>query len=87
MGEPFGGREELLEVMPGSDEVGYVGWSAVRTPDARFIRWDDGKRELYDLVADPWELREPRQGGARAGRPQMEARLDDLLASATVAEG
>ena len=83
-GEPQGGREELLEVMPGSEEVGYVGWSALRTPDARFVRWDDGKRELYDLVADPWELRnvartDPEQAA------EMEARLDELLAAS--AEG
>ncbi len=79
-GEPLDGREELLEVMPGSDEAGYVGWSALRTPEARFIRWDDGKRELYDLVADPWELRNvARTDPARAAG--MEARLDVLLAA------
>jgi hypothetical protein len=84
--EPFSGREELLEVMPGSEEVGYVGWSAVRTPEARFVRWDDGKRELYDLAADPWELQnlasaEPERAA------QLETRLDALLASAAVVEG
>ncbi len=84
-GEPFGGREELLEVMPGSDEVGYVGWSAVRMPDARFIRWDDGKRELYDLAADPWEL-ENLAKAEPEWAAQMETRLDALLASATVVE-
>jgi arylsulfatase A-like enzyme len=85
-GEPSRGRDELLEVMPGSDEVGYVGWSAVRTPDARFVRWDDGKQELYDLAADPWELEnladaEPERAA------QLETRLDALLASAAVVEG
>ncbi len=54
-GGAFGGAAELLEVMPGSHDEGYQGWSAIRTPDRRFIRWDDGQRELYDLVADPWE--------------------------------
>lgn len=78
--ETFEGRQELLEVMPGSRGPGYTGWSALRTPDWRLIRWDDGGRELYDLLADPWEQRnviaaEPAQAAA------LEARLDALLAS------
>jgi N-acetylglucosamine-6-sulfatase len=85
-GEPFSGREELLEVMPGSDEIGYVGWSAVRTPDARFIRWDDGKRELYDLAADPWELANLARAEPEWAA-EMETRLDALLAASAVAEG
>jgi arylsulfatase A-like enzyme len=85
-GETFSGREELLEVMPGSDEVGYVGWGAVRTPDARFVRWDDGKRELYDLAADPWELKNLAESEPERAA-EMEGRLDALLASAAVAEG
>jgi arylsulfatase A-like enzyme len=81
-GEAFAGREELLEVMPASRGVGYTGWSALRTPEWRLIRWDDGKRELYDLLADPWEQRdlvtvEPERAAA------MEARLDELLATST----
>ena len=84
-GDPFGGRQELLEVMPGSGGDDYVGWSALRTPDGRFIRWDDGKRELYDLAGDPWELHnlvrsEPQQAA------RMEARLDELLAASAEAK-
>ncbi len=84
-GDPFSGRQEMLEVMPGSGGVDYVGWSALRTPDARFIRWDDGKRELYDLTGDPWELEnlvrsEPQQAA------EMEARLDVLLDASAEAE-
>jgi arylsulfatase A-like enzyme len=85
-GEPFSGRQEVLEVMPDSGGVDYVGWSALRTPDARFIRWEDGKRELYDLTNDPWEQEnlvrtEPQQAA------EMEARLDVLLATSAEAEG
>jgi arylsulfatase A-like enzyme len=80
-GRAFGGGLELLEVMPASHDEGYQGWSALRTPDRRFIRWDDGQRELYDLAADPWERRD-----LLADEPQvaveMEARLDELLAGA-----
>ena len=32
-------------------------WVAVRTAGAILIRWEDGTQELYDLVADPGELR------------------------------
>jgi choline-sulfatase len=81
-GESFEGRQELLEVMPGSRGVGYTGWSALRTAAWRLIRWDDGKRELYDLLADPWEQRnvvtaEPERAAT------MEARLDELLATSS----
>jgi arylsulfatase A-like enzyme len=77
------GRQEHLEVMPGSS--GYPGWEGLRTPERHFVRWDDGRRELYDLVADPWQRRnvvreEPDVAAA------MEARLDELLA-ASAAEG
>ena len=53
MAEP----RELLEVMPRSNELSYQGWSAIRTPERRLIRWEDGQRELYDLAADPGSAR------------------------------
>jgi arylsulfatase A-like enzyme len=83
-GASFGGAAELLEAMPASHDEGYQGWSAIRTPERRLIRWDDGQRELYDLAADPWERRD-----VLADEPQvaaaMEARLDELLAGAAPA--
>jgi arylsulfatase A-like enzyme len=77
------GRSEHLEVMPGSSD--YEGWNGLRTPERHFVRWDRGRRELYDLVADPWQRRnlvaeQPDVANA------MEARLDELLA-ASAAEG
>ena len=79
-GEGSAGRAELLEVMPGSNDLSYDGWSALRTPDRRFIRWDTGEGELYDLAADPWQLTD-----LMAAEPEvaaaMEARLDELLAA------
>jgi N-acetylglucosamine-6-sulfatase len=77
-GEAFSGRSELLEVMPRSNDRSYAGWESLRTPEHRFIRWDTGQRELYDLAADPWERRD-----LVAAEPElastMEARLDELL--------
>jgi arylsulfatase A-like enzyme len=77
-GEPFEGRDELLEVMPASREESYPGWDGLRTPRWHFVRWLTGRRELFDVLADPWErvnlvTTEP----ARAA--MMEARLDELI--------
>jgi arylsulfatase A-like enzyme len=81
-GEPFDGRGELLEVMPGTPDEGYVGWQALRTPAWRFIRWRDGKRELYDLATDPWELRDVVADETEQAA-RLEARLDELLAASS----
>ena len=80
-GAPFFGRLEHLEVMPRSNvSGGYPGWDALRTPRWHFIRWQTGRRELYDLEADPWELRNlVRSQEDRAA--MMEARLNELVAA------
>ncbi|MFV2065300.1 MAG: hypothetical protein ACC726_17560, partial [Chloroflexota bacterium] len=55
-------------------------WAALRTPQWRFIRWDDDRArdELYDLVADPDEL-----VNLAAEQPdrvnEMSSRLDILI--------
>jgi arylsulfatase A-like enzyme len=71
-------RSEHLEILPASS--GYEGWEALRTPEYRFIRWEDGHRELYDLAADPWQRRNlaERQPDVAAA---MEQRLDESLAA------
>jgi N-acetylglucosamine-6-sulfatase len=72
------GREEMLEIMPADPDGFYEGWAALRTPAWRYIRWDSGVRELYDLAADPWEMANlVEQDAARA--EQMDARLDELI--------
>jgi arylsulfatase A-like enzyme len=83
-GRAYGGSAELLEVMPKSNDLSYQGWSAIRTPDHRFVRWDDGQRELYDLNTDPWQRTDllAAEPGLAA---TMEARLDELLAGAAPA--
>ena len=78
-GEAFEGRDEVLEIMPATPGRAYKGWAGFRTPRWRFIRWDDGATELYDLRADPWEqqdLSESMRGRAR----RMESRLENLIA-------
>jgi arylsulfatase A-like enzyme len=72
------GRDEMLEIMPADPDGFYEGWAALRTPDRRYIRWDSGARELYDLVADPWEMMNlVDEDPARADA--MDARLDELV--------
>jgi arylsulfatase A-like enzyme len=45
-------------------------WRAVRTEDALYVRYRNGERERYDLLRDPWALRNlaPEGGGAGLAR-------------------
>jgi N-acetylglucosamine-6-sulfatase len=56
-------------------------WSSVRTATHKFVRYDNGDEEMYDLAADPHELdsiaRNPFFAEQRA---LLNARLDALLA-------
>lgn len=81
-GEAVVGRSELLEVMPRSNDLSYAGWDALRTPERRFIRWDTGRRELYDLTTDPWE-RENLVSLEPEMAARLEARLDELLVASS----
>jgi N-acetylglucosamine-6-sulfatase len=67
-------RSEVLEVMPADPAGIYPGWAAIRTPELRYIRWDAGLRELYDLGRDEWE-----QENLVDSRPEEAARLDQRL--------
>ncbi len=65
LGERPPDRTALLTVMlHGNPITGMPAWSAVTTypgnPLGRwhYIRWRTGRRELYDLALDPWELRD-----------------------------
>jgi arylsulfatase A-like enzyme len=77
-GEAFEGRDELLEVMPRVRTDGYPGWDGLRTPRWHFVRWLTGRRELFDVIADPWERVDlaPLQPELAEA---MEARLDELI--------
>lgn len=77
-GAEFEDRAELLEIMPADPAGIYAGWAAIRTPAWRFIRWDSGARELYDLAADPWELENLVKDQSQRAKG-LETRLDALI--------
>ncbi len=60
--------------------VGYVGVSDVAR-GLKWIEYETGERELYDLRRDPWELTNLSQDPAyRSQRESLEGRLQELLA-------
>lgn len=89
--EPAPIRTALLTVMlAGNPITGMPPWSAVTTYEGdplgrwHYIRWDTGRRELYDLARDPWELRDvsadPALGEVRRA---LERRRRALMAEGT----
>lgn len=50
---------------------------AVRTEEWKYVEYETGEKELYDLVNDPYELN--NLAGKRAYR-EIEARLAERLA-------
>ncbi|MCC7372812.1 MAG: sulfatase [Chloroflexi bacterium] len=56
-------------------------WSGVRTPTHKYVRYDNGDEELYDLAADPDELESLAHNPMFAEqRAALAGRLDVLLA-------
>jgi len=53
-------------------------WRGVRTQRWSYARWRDGRTELYDLQADPWELTNLADSNPEQ-RDAMEARLQAFL--------
>ena len=77
-GEPFAGRSTILELQTTSHTTARIFWSAIRTRSWHFIRWSNGKRELYLLTTDPWELKN-RISRDPAKALELETRLDALI--------
>ncbi len=64
----------LIEHLGGSN--GVPSYCAIRTPTAKYVRWQDGEEELYDLTADPYELRSAAADPAYATlKARLHARL------------
>ena len=69
-------REILLE--SGKNDAGAPVYHGIRTARYKYVVYDDGDRELYDLRADPDEIH--NLAGERAVEP-LEAKLAARLAS------
>jgi arylsulfatase A-like enzyme len=81
----------LTEMLSGNPITGMPPWSAVTTyagdPLGRwhYIRWRTGRRELYDLAVDPWELHDRASDPAYARvRQALERRRRQLVAEGRV---
>jgi arylsulfatase A-like enzyme len=80
----------LSQMLVGNPITGMPPWTAVTTyaghPLGRwhYIRWQTGRRELYDLAADPWEVRDRSQDPAYAPvRKALERLRRELVAEGT----
>ena len=69
-------RAILLE--SGKNDAGAPVYHGIRTARYKYVVYDDGDRELYDLRADPDEIH--NLAGERAVEP-LEAKLAARLAS------
>ena len=59
-----------------------VGWFALYEPPHIYVEWSTGAKELYDLVADPGELK-----SLHASRPELVMTYSSRLAALKTAQG
>jgi N-acetylglucosamine-6-sulfatase len=79
-GTPATWRKRLLFEYPPSGRS--IGWYALYEPPHIYIEWTNGAKELYDLVADPGELK-----SLHASRTDLVSRYSPRLARLKTAEG
>jgi N-acetylglucosamine-6-sulfatase len=79
-GTPATWRKRLLFERPPSGTI--VGWHALYEPPHIYIEWTNGAKELYDLVADPGELK-----SLHASRTDLVSQYSSRLAALKTAEG
>jgi N-acetylglucosamine-6-sulfatase len=78
-GTPATWRKRLLFERPPSGTS--VGWYALYEPPHIYIEWTKGAKELYDLVADPGELK-----SLHASSPALVSRYSPRLAALKAAK-
>jgi arylsulfatase A-like enzyme len=79
-GTPATWRQRLLLESPPYKKN--VGWFALFEPPHIYVEWSTGAKELYDLAADPAELR-----SLHASRPELVITYSTRLAALKTAQG
>ena len=64
--------------VPKSGPGGAGAFEAVRTETHKYVEYQSGERELYDLEADPYELESIHESADPALVEDLEARLEAL---------
>ena len=72
---PENWRSAFLEKAKSREDWGRPGFEAIRTQRYLYVEYDTGERELYDLVEDPYELRNIYEGAD----PDLLRRLQQRL--------
>jgi N-acetylglucosamine-6-sulfatase len=60
------------------EKLGKGAIAGVRTETHKYVEYDNGKKELYDLEADPYELESLHESGAPSLLEDLKAKLDAL---------
>ena len=69
-------RSNIL--LEGFDSKGTYSYAAVRTKTHKYVEYDIGERELYDLQADPYELESLHGSADPSALENLKAKLDAL---------
>lgn len=77
-GEEFSRRSSVLLEGFGEAFFGPPGYRALRTERHKYVEYEDGDRELYDLEADPYETESLHETADASLVEDLEARLDVL---------
>jgi N-acetylglucosamine-6-sulfatase len=79
-GTPATWRQRLLLESPPYKKD--AGWFALFEPPHIYVEWSTGAKELYDLAADPAELK-----SLHASRPELVMTYSSRLAALKTAQG
>jgi N-acetylglucosamine-6-sulfatase len=60
------------------EKLGRGAFEGIRTETHKYVEYDNGKKELYDLEADPYELESLHERGAPSLLEDLKAQLDAL---------
>jgi N-acetylglucosamine-6-sulfatase len=75
-GKPWTWRSSVL--LEGFVGKGVRAYGALRTEDYKYVEYDDGERELYDLQDDPYELENAYESADPSLLEDLQRRLEAL---------